>query len=60
MVQVIHAGSVQKYFGQNLSGNLLATRDLEFSHRLKVAWDKFREYKHIFLNTHIVLVVRPK
>ena len=63
-VQVIHAGSVHKYLGRNLGGNLRATRGLEFSHRLKVACNKFHEYKHItkhiFLNTHTVLVVRPK
>ena len=41
MLQVIHAESVHKYLGRNLTANFLARRDMEFSHRLQVAWNKF-------------------
>ena len=37
MVQVIHAETVHKYLGRNLSGNFLARRNSEFAHRLQVA-----------------------
>ena len=45
MVQVIHAGTVRKHLGRNLSGNYFARRNFEFTHRLQVAWDKFHKYK---------------
>ena len=60
MVQVIHAESVHKYLGRNLTANFLARRDMEFAHRLQVAWNKFRKYKHVLLNKHISLVLRLK
>ena len=43
MVQVIHAETVHKYLGRNLSGNFLARRNSEFAHRLQVAWVKFHK-----------------
>ena len=60
MVQVIHAETVHKYLGRNLSGNFLARRSSEFAHRLQVAWSKFRKYKHLLLNKHVSLVLLPK
>ena len=60
MAQVIHAESVHKYLGRNLKGNFLARRDMEFAHRVQVAWNIFHKYKHILLNTHISLVLRLK
>ena len=60
MVQVIHAETVHKYLGRNLSGNFLAWRNSEFAHRLQVAWNKFHKYKHILLNKHVSLVLRLK
>ena len=60
MVQVIHAESVHKYLGRNLTANFLARRDIEFAHRLQVAWNKFQKYKHVLLNKHISLVLRLK
>ena len=33
---------------------------MEFAHRLQVAWNKFRKYKHVLLNKHISLVLRLK
>jgi len=61
MVQVIHAESVHKYLGWNLGGNFVARRDLEFAHRLQVAWNKFHKSKHVLfvlvlfvlLNKHV-------
>ena len=41
MVQVIHAESVHKYLGRNLTANFLARRDMEFAYRAQVAWNKF-------------------
>ena len=62
MVQIIHAETVHKYFGRNLSDNFLARRNSEFAHRLQVAWSKFHKYKHIFLNKnkHVSFVLRLK
>ena len=60
MVQVIHAESVHKYLGRNLTANFLARKDMEFAHRLQVAWNKFPKYKHVLLNKHISLVLRLK
>ena len=59
-MQVIHAESVHKNLGQNLTGNFLASTDMEFAHRAQVAWNKFRKYKHILLKKHISLVLRLK
>ena len=60
VIQVIHAESVHKYLGRNLTANFLARRDMEFAHRLQVAWNKFLKYKHVLLNKHISLVLRLK
>ena len=46
--------------GQSLTGNFLARKDMEFSHRLQVAWNKFQKYKDTLLNKNISLVVRLK
>ena len=54
MVQGIHAESVHKYLGRNLTGNFLARRDMEFAHRVPVAWNKFAKYKHILLNNQSI------
>ena len=44
MVQFIHAESVHKYVGRNLSGNCL-----ECVHRFQVAWNKFHKIQTYLL-----------
>ena len=53
MVQVIHAESVHKYLGRNLTANFLARKDMEFAHRLQVAWNKFPKYTCSLEQTHL-------
>ena len=45
LVQVIHAESMHKYLGRNLTGNFLARQDMEFAHRVQAAWNIFQKYK---------------
>ena len=61
MVQVIHAETVHKYLGRNLSGNFLARRNSEFEPIVcRLLGTNFTNTKHILLNKHVSLVLRLK
>lgn len=60
MIGVLRGDSMHKYLGRKFGAYLKERGCIGVQHRMQLAWAKFNQFRHVFVNRHLAFILNLK